>query len=405
VLWVTGRENELIIFHYFQTELIKNNSLIKYTSCVLLFIYVNVCLGQSDTIQYGSTMHFPLDFASKSLLIQDLNDFLNLYTKGGSAVQPDLMTMPLTDELNDIKRNETLQNPAFFKAYLENVILLGDSSYFLQFSFLGIKDGTPMLRASFNLIAQRHIDHFIFSSPLQKNIQSWKRENIENITYIFPDSIDQTKASAFARLDSFYNTKINVPGQQTVFIQADNFPDALHLIGVNYKSDYAGYAYNSLSDYSKNKRIVISGRSGKFPNYDPHDSWHEKLRTVMSDSVINRPVDEGCAYLFGGSWGFTWFQVLDSFKLFVNQHPGADWLTLYKDGDKFNMGIYQNGIANVLNALLVQKIQQEKGFPAVMTLLSCGRREKGDANYFKALKKITGITENNFNKEINRLLK
>jgi hypothetical protein len=40
----------------------------------------------------------------------------------------------------------------------------------------------------------------------------------------------------------------------------------------------------------------------------------------------------------------------------------------------------------------------------VMTLLSCGRREKGDANYFKALAKITGITENNFNKEIDKLL-
>jgi hypothetical protein len=379
--------------------------LIKYTICVLLFIYANVCLGQTDTIQYGPATRFPMNAASKSFLLRDLNDFLNLYTNGGSVTQPDLMTMPLTDELNDIKHSETFQNPNFFKAYLENVILLGDTSYFLQLSFLGVKDGAPMLRASFNLIAKQRIDHFIFSSPLQKNTQNWKRENIEYITYIFPDSIDRTKAIAFARLDSFYNTKINAPVQQTVFIKADNFPDALHLIGVNYKSDYAGYAYNSLSDYSKNKRVVISGRMGKFPNYDPHDTWHEKLRTVMNDSVINRPVDEGCAYLFGGSWGFSWLQVLDSFKLYVNQHPRADWLVLYKNGDKFNMGIYQNGIANILNALLIQKIQQEKGFPAVMNLLSCGRRVKGDENYFKALAEISGITENNFNKEIDKLLK
>jgi hypothetical protein len=377
----------------------------KYAICVLLLLYANVCPGQVDTIQYALTLRFPMNIASKSFFMRDLNDFLNLYTKGGSAIQPDLMTMPLTDELNDIMRSETFQNPTFYKAYLQNVILLGDTSYFLQLSFIGVKDGTPMLRASFNLIAKQRVDHFTFSSPLQKNTQNWKRENIEYITYIFPDSIDKTKAAAFARLDSFYNTKINVPGQQTVFIKADNFPDALHLIGVNYKSDYAGYAYNSLSDYLKDKRIVISGRMGKFPNYDPHDTWHEKLRTVMNDSVINRPVDEGCAYLFGGSWGFSWPQVLDSFKLYVNQHPDADWLVLYKNGDKFNMGIYENGIANVLNALLVQKIQQEKGFPAVMTLLSCGRRKKGDENYFKALTKITGITENDFNKEIDKLLK
>jgi hypothetical protein len=379
--------------------------LIKYTLAVWLFLCTNICLGQADTIHYGPAIRFPMNAASKLFLIRDLTGFINMYSEGGSTAQPDLMTMPLTDELHDIKRSETFQNPNFFKACLENVILLDDTSYFLQLSFLGVKDSTLVLRAILSLIAKQKNDHFIFSSPLQSNIQSWKQEKMHDISFVFRDSIDKTKASAFARLDSFYNAKINRPGQQTIFIEADNFPDALHLIGVDFKSDYAGYAYNSLSDYSKNKRVVISGRTGKFPNYDPHDTWHEKLRTVMNDSVINRPVDEGCAYLFGGSWGFSWPQVLDSFKLYVHQHPGADWLALYKNGDKFNMGVYQNGIANILNALIVQKIQQEKGFPVVMTLLSCGKREKGDENYFKALAKITGITENNYNKEIDMLLK
>lgn len=336
--------------------------------------------------------------------MRDLNNFLTIYTKGSNPEPPDLMTMPLTDELKDIRRSEIFHDSAFFRIYLENVVLLADTSYFIQFSFLGVKEGTPLLRAGIVLVGKQLMDHFIFSSPLKKYTQNWKRENIENILFIFPDTIDRAKAASFARLDSMYNSKINSPGQQTIFINADNFPDALHLVGVNFKSDYAGYAYNSLSDYSNNKRVVISGRPGIFPNYDPHDTWHEKLRTVMNDSVINRPVDEGCAYLFGGSWGFTWIQVLDSFKLYVSAHPNADWLTLYKNGSAFNMGKYQYAIANILNALLVQKIQREKGFPAVMRLLSCGRREKGDANYFKALREITGITESNFNQEIDKLL-
>jgi hypothetical protein len=345
-----------------------------------------------------------MNLVTKSIMLRDLNTFLNVYTNG-SALQTDLMTMPLTDELSGIRSNVSLRDPFFYKAYLDNIVLLEDTSYLVQFSYLDSKDSLPSLQASFSLIAVQNNDHFIFSSPLLSNTRKWTKEKLENITFIFPDSLDRTKASEFAKLDSFYNTKINAPNQQTVFIKADNFPDALRLIGVNYKSDYAGYAYNSLSDYSNNKRVVISGRKGKFPNYDPHDTWHEKLRTVIADSVINRPVDEGCAYLFGGSWGFSWNQVLDSFKLYVRQHPDSDWLMLYKNGDKFNMGVYQNAIANILNALLIEKIQEEKGFSAVMTLLSCGRREKGDANYFKTLRTITGITEMTFNKEIRALLK
>jgi hypothetical protein len=363
-----------------------------------------MCLGQANTVRYEPTLRFPMNDTTKSFFLRDLNDFLNLYTTGESAIRPDLMTMPLTDELRDIGMNETMRNPAFFRPYLENIVLLRDMDYFIQLSFLGVVDTVSSRRASFDLIARRDNDHFVFSSPLKKNIQNWKRLTYANITFVFPDSIDVAKSYSFGRLDSFYNIKINAPNQQTVFIKAYDFPDALHLIGVSYKSDYAGQAYNSLSDYSNGKRVVISGRPGGFPNYDPHDTWHEKLRTVMADSVINRPVDEGCAYLFGGSWGFTWQQVLDSFKLYVNQHPHSDWLNLYKNGDKFYTGKYSNAIANILNALLVEKIQQEKGFPAVMTLLSCGRREKGDANYFRSLRSVTGITEKDFNKEIDKLL-
>jgi hypothetical protein len=371
----------------------------------LAFLYLtNCCFGQVDTVRYSSTFRFPVDSATKSIILRDLNHFLNLYTKG-SLPAPDLMTMPLTDELNGIQVNTVLKDPFFYKGFLDNMVALADSSYIIQLSYLGLVDRTPTLRANFELGAKLSGQNFTFFSPLLKNIRNWKTEKMGNITFIFQDSLDRSKASGYEKLDSFYNTKINALGQQTIFIIADNFPNALQLIGVNFKMDYEGYSYNSLSDFSNNKRVVISGKmSNGFPNYDPHDTWHEKLRTVMPDSVINRPVDEGCAYLFGGSWGYSWNEVLDSFMLYVRKHPDADWLSLYKNGDKFRMGKYQNAIANILNAFLVKKIQQEKGFSAVMELLSCGPREKGDANYFAALQKITGITQTGFNKEMNGLL-
>jgi hypothetical protein len=400
-------------YYFFSAALVSKNDLNSCSKTRLLkqvvffiafFCFFYYCSGQTDTMRYAPTYRFPMDNTTKSSFMRKLNEFLNLNYRG-AASKTDLMTMPLTDELDGIQANLSLRDPFYYKAYLDNLVSLSDTSYLLQLSYLGAMDGLPSLRASFEFVVVRKNDDFIFSSPLQKNTRNWTREKICNVTFLTKNEMDQKKAQIFAQLDSFYNVKINAPDQQTVFIQADNFPDALQLVGVNYKSDYAGYAYNSLSDYSNNKRAVVSGRTGSFPSYDPHDTWHEKLRTVVADSVINRPVDEGCAYLFGGSWGYSWNQVLDSFRIYVHQHPNADWVSLYKNGDKFDMGIHPNAIANILNALLVEKIQKEKGFSAVMELLSCGRREKGDANYFMALQKITGITTATFSKEIYTLLK
>ena len=42
---------------------------------------------------------------------------------------------------------------------------------------------------------------------------------------------------------------------------------------------------------------------------------------------------------------------------------------------------------------------------AVLQLLSSGKRQQGDANYFEALEKLTGITKADFNERMNELIK
>ena len=71
----------------------------------------------------------------------------------------------------------------------------------------------------------------------------------------------------------------------------------------------------------------------------------------------------------------------------------------YEDGDR------SLKIAYALNALIVQKIEKEKGFAAVLNLLSCGKRQAGDENYFMVLEKVSGISKADFNKEMWRLIK
>jgi len=126
---------------------------------------------------------------------------------------------------------------------------------------------------------------------------------------------------------------------------------------------------------------------------------------VLSVSIINRPVDEGSAYLYGGSWGMTWKEILTKFKPFVATNPSADWLSLYNESKNFSDNPkYPLNVDFIINALLIEKIENEKGFSAVIELLSCGKKEKGNENYFKALERITGITKDTFNNQISTII-
>jgi hypothetical protein len=125
----------------------------------------------------------------------------------------------------------------------------------------------------------------------------------------------------------------------------------------------------------------------------------------MKSDIINRPVDEGCAYLYGGSWGYTWKEIITKFKKYAGENPKADWVTLYTENKIFDGKEKPMYVPYFLNALIAQKIEMEKGFPAVLELLGCGKREKGDENYFKVLEMITGITKANFNNSMSELIK
>lgn len=84
---------------------------------------------------------------------------------------------------------------------------------------------------------------------------------------------------------------------------------------------------------------------------------------------------------------------------------GTNWLTAFNENKNFGENQrYHLYAAYVINALIVQQIEREKGFPAVMELLSCGKREDGNENFFRALDKIAGINKVNFNLRIEQLV-
>ena len=112
------------------------------------------------------------------------------------------------------------------------------------------------------------------------------------------------------------------------------------------------------------------------------------------------------AYLYGGSWRvYSWDDVLRLFRDYAAAHPDADWLALYKNGTPMVSTPWPLYIGYVINALIVQRIEKEKGFAAALPLVTCGAKQAGDANYFTALKQVTGVDEAGFNGYVAGLLK
>jgi hypothetical protein len=353
----------------------------------------------------------PIDSLTKKRLINALNTFLIAKEKPNKenpfVASKDLPAMSaLIDEMKGMDKNAKLKDPNYYRANLNNIVDLGHDEYLVQFSYMGLNDKIPLLRASFRLIAKKRDTGFYFSSPLEQHTVAWKSKKMNYITFHFKDTLNTREATAYLKFIDLCNKKLDVKAEPIDFYECNNFPEALQILGVDYKSDYNGIRFDDITSHERNTTLEITGGYTETQLFDRHDMWHDRLHMVIPVDSINRPVDEGCAYLFGGSWGKSWPQVLALFKKYAAEHPKTDWTSQYMDETNFYMdGTKPFKVSYAINALLVEKIDKDKGFAAVKELLACGKREPGDANYFKALGKIEGITTVNFNQVVGQLIR
>ncbi|HEY6901068.1 MAG TPA: hypothetical protein VI233_10510, partial [Puia sp.] len=256
--------------------------------------------------------------------------------------------------------------------------------------------------------AKQKDGQFYFSTPLAANTAGWKKKTIGNCVFHYKTEMSEKRAREYQQKVAFYDGKLTRRPQAIDFYCCDNLAEATRNVGIEYKADYNGWAYEELSGFGADHTVVLCGFVAKdgFNDWDTHDTWHGRLHNFVSVETINRPVDEACAYLYGGSWRiYQWGDVLRLFKEYAAAHPDADWLSLYKDGTNFIPPPKILKISYAINALIVRQLEKEKGFGAVLELLTCGKKEAGDANYFAAVERLTGVGMAGYNAYVWRLLR
>jgi hypothetical protein len=376
------------------------------TLLTLLTFYANA----QTVLRVNPNITLPQDSVETKTLISALNEFLIGAQKPNEENKlvletEKVETFILLDEVKDIEKSGKFKDDYFYNPYLTNVVPLKGTGYLLQVSFMGTSENVALLRTSFEFIAHKKENSFLFSSPLLRNTKNWKVEKVANNIFHYQGNLNKTKVQEFNKLTSVFDKKLNALNKVTEYYLCENIIDLQKLVGVDYKADYNGRTESVWSSSFGDRKVIVMGNNNAaFDNFDPHDLWHDRLSLVIPRSQVNKPVDEGCAYLYGGSWGFGWKEIFKEFMAQVASNKSANWAEIKETPVYFKTKEFNNSADYIVNALLVQKIEKEKGFAGVWEFLNCGKYEKGNENYYKVLEKLTGITKANYNDKVWELI-
>lgn len=366
--------------------------------------------SQTNSLKLNTNIILPKDSIVSKTLTNSLNDFLISAQKPNEENKfvfdnEKIETFIQLDEINGIEKSGKYKDEFFYKPYLTNIVLQKDNNYLIQVSYIGIAENTAFLRANFEFIAHKTNNSFKFSSPLLQNTKNWKVEKVGNNIFHYQNSINKKKLKEFNKYTSTFDSKLQSTNKITDYYCCENIIEMQKLIGVDYKSDYNGRTESVWSSSFGDKKIIVFGNNNStFSEFDPHDLFHDRLSLVIPRSKVNKPVDEGCAYLYGGSWGFTWKEIFKAFIEQIASNKNTNWVEIKETPIFFKTGYYPNQADYIVNALLVKKIEKEKGFAGVWELLNVGSFEKGNEKYYQTIEKLTGITKANYNDKIWELI-
>ena len=365
----------------------------------------------SDALSVSPTLAIPADSATRvqivrelSLLVEELNNGVVRLahidsTKAGTRL--------LLDDMTGLRVSKKYNDPVFYKAQLVNVVPIADSAFHALIAYIGVHDSSASLRVMMQIRVELRNGIVNLSTDFERKVATWKQKSFGTLCFHFKERLNDSAAKAYATSIMMYDSLLNATEHGLELYCCDDLKELLSLYGIDFISDYAGRPNGSSTVMLGKSEINLNSFGGpSFGPIDPHDLWHARLRRVENMKNVNKAVDEGCAFLYGGSWGLSWPTIQERFRAWSKQHSDVNWLNEYKKSTNIaEKGGYPLVLEYILNAYVVREIQQKQGFGAVRNLLRCGARQKDDRNYFEALEHIAGISEARFNEWIAGLIK
>lgn len=389
---------------------------IKYLYLALsLFIVTNIS-AQTDYLKINEQIRLPKDIIEQKGLIDNLNAFLGSIKDNGSYkswIQPgeEAITQILIAEMQDFVLNDTVG----FKPYLISIDPLSNKkAYSIQIAYMSLCESSqPLLKAIFEFVVHKNNNKYFFSSPLSENTKEWKTKKFEHLIFHYQNDMAESIINQYIQIIPEYDEKLGIEKTTEYFFCDDcqDLPSLLRLVGIHYKIDYNGLSWPMTDFETGERKIALYNRNMSRKEFvDPHDAFHGRANIAVPRNIQNYYMVCGCAYIYGGTWSgdwrIDWTGIQGRFKETLFKDKNTDWLKLYFE--RYNFGESKERpiiITQFINALIIQKLEREQGYSAVMKLFSSGNMYQNRDAFFKILEEVTGINEKNFNKKVGRLIK
>ena len=232
---------------------------------------------------------------------------------------------------------------------------------------------------------------------------------LDNNQTFYYDNGNKSLCEQYIKHTKRFDEMLGNPQQKEMIFFSRDSEDLSHLLrltGILYHIDYNGLTWRMTNNNSEEGVIkLFTSKMSNIERLDPHDTFHSCCSKGIPYGQQNRRMVCGSAYVYAGSWHISWVDIQKMFKERMDYDKNTDWLTLYFSNYNFGKSEEEHLlVTQFINALVVQKVEKERGFTLVKELLASGNMFKERDHFFKVLETITGINESNFNKKVGKLI-
>ena len=366
--------------------------------------------AQNMSFKIQENVRLPKDSVQSKKVLKAFDEFLiglNISNENTPHVPDSLKaeSFVLLDEIRGCGRNEQQNIDKYYSPSVISIVALNPNQYVLQFQYAAANENNCQLRAIFEVMITVNGEDVLIYSPLKFLTRNFLVEDKNDIKFVYAKSLNAKQTGFYRRYTREFDKKLGIVGLQTDVYCFDNLGEMERACGVLFKSDYNGIRGSEWTANAGKRRIALfANRNAEFNSFDPHDLFHERIGIVKARKLLYRPADEGCAYLYGGSWGFSWKQILTEFIKMQNENKQIDWMEVKEKPMYFKSGEFKNQADYIVNALIIEKLEKEKGFTAVWELLNCGPAQAGHENFYAALQRLLGIEKKDYNAFVEKLI-
>lgn len=362
-------------------------------------------------VQIPEFLNVNVDSTTSKSILDTLEALIQQTTNGtlnADHLTADLSALTLSTLQNFVsyERNKPKDVSDKSDKQLINFYPIGNDQYSLSIAYTTQgADSNPIILFVLNLIASVEKEKVTFAIPLGYHTRYWQTTTVGNVTYHHRGKLNKKRAKAFNKNNTLIASKLKQEPEKLHFYLCDDRQEILKLQGYEYSIEVNGDARNG---YGVDEGTIFSVMSNEDFSHDMFHYYSGKIHQRVNRNWIT---EEGIAYLWGNAYYtdaagemITHSRLVDELRKYLAENPDTNLIALFTSNQKiYNHIAPEISVRSTISGVIAREVEKQKGMEGIFTLINCGRPER-ENNYFAAIEQLLGITRENFNEKVARLI-